>query len=112
MAGPRNTDHFGDRLRSVMERGDLTMGDLHHWFERPRPTIRYWVLNGHGVYHLGGRSIEALYSRLEQLEQVVALADKAGEPVVPRTVSHRERPSYIVRIRDEYARLSAADTAA
>lgn len=107
----RGDEEFAVRLRSVMERGDLTIGDLHHWFERPRATVRYWVKRGHGVYHLGGRSIAGLYSRLEQLEQVVELAEKAGESIVPAKVSQRDRPSYIKRIRDEYARLSAAGSA-
>jgi hypothetical protein len=103
--GPRSVeDDFGDRLRSAMERGDLTISDLANWFDRSVPTVRYWVKHGTGVYAVGAVSKALIYSRLALLEQWVKTT---APPAMPRT----ERPRYIAGVRDELERLSTAHTA-
>lgn len=105
MAPRSPEDDFGDRLRSAMERGDLTISDLANWFDRSVPTVRYWVKHGSGVYAVGVVSRARLYARLALLEQAVK------KSIFPADVPRTDRPAYIVRIRDELERLSTADPA-
>lgn len=98
---------FAHRLKWCMSRGDLTTADLHHWFERPRPTVRLWVKSG---AEPRGPSGDDARTRLDLLER--AVTKKQGLPP-PRTLSALERPAYIRQVRDglERSRVPARGTA-
>ena len=85
---------FAQRLAEVMEKGDLTVGDLRYWFGRPYPTVRVWRYDGREPTGPGGRQA---YERLALLEK--ALRRKGLFPVPPET-SKRIRPAHIRQIRD------------
>lgn len=85
---------FQQRLRAAMEAGSLSLGDLTHWFDRPRPTVRYWCHQAQWNFEpwKDPRGDEA-WKRLRLLEW--AVEKKLGFPV-PLALGARERPKYIV----------------
>jgi hypothetical protein len=85
---------FAVTLKKLMEIGDLTFADLHHWFARPRPTVRAWVERGHEPR---GPSGKLARDRLRLLEHAVEY--RQGLPA-PRTLSQDARPAYIKQVRD------------
>jgi hypothetical protein len=87
-------DAFATRLAKVMRVGDLTIADLHHWFNRPRYTVRMWVLLEREPRGPAGRLAHHALDRLEK--EVMA---RRGFPV-PANLSSLERPAYIRQVRD------------
>jgi hypothetical protein len=83
-----------------MKAGDLTFGDLHHWFGRPRATVRAWVDRDHEPRGPAGEDAKA---RLVLL--IRAIKFQEGLPA-PRTLSALERPAYIMQVRDALERSS------
>ena len=57
------------RLKAVMQDGNLTVADLARWFGRPDPTVRGWVSNGGspGGGPIDIKEVEVLLSSLEKL---------------------------------------------
>lgn len=88
-------DGFYTRLSQCMKIGDLGYADLHHWFERPRPTVRLWIEKKTEAPR--GPAGKLAFERLILLER--AIAKRRGMPV-PRTLSALERPKHIKRVRD------------
>lgn len=70
-----------DRLRAVMEKGNLRVSDLARWFDRPYPTIRSWV---QGV-EMGGGAIDKAFI-LAKLAKLEKLTNKGPliKPGVPK----------------------------
>lgn len=85
---------FSKTLKDLMQVGDLTYADLHHWFVRPRPTVRAWVEREHEPR---GPSGSLAWERLRLLERAIKF--RQGLPV-PRELSCMERPAYIQQVRD------------
>lgn len=83
---------FSNRLQVCMVRGDMTVSDLGHWFERPRATVNTWV-DGRTPWGPSGR---AALLKLERLEW--AIRNKQGFPV-PEELSGVKRPVYIRGIK-------------
>lgn len=81
--------NFNKRLQWCMKRGKLTVGDLHHWFNRPRSTVRTWAVHGRKPYALTQADA---YARLALLEYIIR--EGAGIPV-PGTISYHQRPDYL-----------------
>jgi hypothetical protein len=86
---------FKSRLIAAMKAGDLTRGDLHHWFGRPRPTIRYWLDRALPTYDPDGPPGRLARKNLRMLE--FGIEKGVGFPV-PETLSAHERPRYIVQV--------------
>ena len=84
------------RLELVMEKGDLTIGDLRHWFERPYPTVHVWRYQGNEPTGPTGR---LALQRLRLLEK--AVERKRGPFPVPLDLSKFERPTYIKKARHD-----------
>ena len=84
---------FADRLRCLMDRGNLTVSDLARWFGRPHPTVNGWVK---GVA-LGGAPLDAalILAEVTRLERRIKRGD--GFPV-PR-LSPTNRIAYLKRLR-------------
>lgn len=80
---------FSQRLWSCLERGHMAKADLHHWFDRPRATVRVWLS---GQYEPRGPAGDEARRRLDLLER--AIATKKGFPV-PVKLSSLERPHHI-----------------
>ncbi len=83
--------NFHRRLLRCMRDGDLTCADLHHWFDRPRPTVRTWVVDARIPRGPSGRRADLL---LQLLEKKV----RAGL-VVPSHLSKDARPQFIRKLR-------------
>lgn len=84
---------FSAELKHVMQEGDLTIADLHHWFNRPRPTVRTWVKLDHAPRGPAGA---LAWERLRLLQHAV----RYGVLPVSRELSSHERPRYIVQVRN------------
>ena len=84
---------FTDRLQWCIKHGDMTIADLHHWFERPRSTVRAWVLLGNAARDLPSGFIE---KRLLLLETRIKARD--GFPIPP-IKNQLARPDYIKGLR-------------
>lgn len=90
---------FQSRVKQVMKTADLTVFDLHTWFERPYPTVRTWVENGHvpgrrSQSKKRSRSGDKAFEDLELLEKAIRLK---LFPLPP--ASQRLRRTYV---RDTY----------
>lgn len=84
---------FTKRLRRAMKSGDMGIGDIHHWFGRPRSTVRTWVLDARTPQGPAGERAHLLLRHLE-----AKIAARSGFPI-PQTVSAHERPDYVKRLR-------------
>lgn len=94
---------FQQRLRACVRKGDLQVADLHHWFDRPRATVRYWLLSKDAARyepHDDPKGRDA-WTRLKLLEWGVENND--GFPV-PLSLSAHARPAYIRRTQDALSR--------
>ena len=87
---------FSDRIAKALADGDMTVGDLQTWFERPYPTVRQWRFAAI-VAPTGPRGREA-ERRLRLLEK--AIQDRHGFPV-PVALSNLARPDYLRKIRHD-----------
>lgn len=85
---------FTDRLRSCVERADMTISDAAVWFDRPRPTVRTWIEEGRTPAGPSGR---LAFQRLDMLQS--ALHDRSRLPI-PADLSWRKRAEYIRGVRD------------
>lgn len=84
---------FADRLRWVMNRGNLTGADLARWFDRPDPTVRSW-LNG---INIRGAAMDVAYIEglLDKLERLI----KAGTALPVPHMARQERLKYLAELR-------------
>ena len=82
---------FHRRLLRCMRDGDLTVADLHHWFDRPRATVRTWVVDARIPRGPSGRRADLL---LQALEKKI----RKGL-VVPDQLSKDARPQFIRKLR-------------
>lgn len=89
-----STQTFTQQIRACKERADMTVSDLALWFERPKPTVRTWVIEGRTPTGAAGR---LAWERLELLK--TALRNRTTLPV-PAHLSGRKRPDYIRELRD------------
>lgn len=91
---------FKVRLLDAMARGSLSRGDLHHWFGRPRATIRYWLSEESAPDYapLHDPKGDDAWSRLTLLEW--AVKNVAGFPI-PVTLSYAARPDNIRQLYDD-----------
>ena len=62
---------FQQRLKDVLQGGNLTVADLARWVDRPDPSVRGWVVNGGepGGGPLDKQEIQFLLEKLERLVQ-------------------------------------------
>lgn len=100
---------FQARLHACMKEGSLSLGDLHHWFDRPRPTVRFWAHTENRLFEpwKDPRGKEA-WVRLRLLEW--AIRNKKGFPV-PTTLTASQRPQHILKTyADVRARVSESYT--
>ncbi len=86
-------DYFSNRVKRCIEVGDMTVGDLKHWFNRPYPTIWRWVNSGYSPRGPAGRKA---FERLDLLERAI---DKGIGFPIPTELTCRERPKYIMQCR-------------
>lgn len=87
---------FSQRIERAIASGDLIVADLHHWFERPYPTVRLWRFGG--TRKPPGPRGALAEARLKLLE--TAIVRKQGFPV-PATLSSTDRPAYIKKVRHD-----------
>ena len=80
---------FTKRLCWCLREGDLTIADLHHWFGRPRATVRRWVIDGCVPIGPTGNHAHLLLNALES-----RIRRGWGFPV-PRELHAQQRPAYI-----------------
>ena len=87
---------FQARLRSCMERGNLTIADLARWLERPHATVSTWVNDGRVP---GGppATLAWVEVRLTRLEEAIETA--TGFPI-PAHLAHRARAIYLKRLKN------------
>jgi len=83
---------FQARLRWCLKHGRMTVADLQHWFDRPYPTVRMWVMEPREPRGPSGSDADKL---LLQLEKKI----KAGL-VIPSSLSLQDRPTYMKRLRN------------
>lgn len=92
---------FSQRLVICLRKGQMTMGDLRWWFDRPYATTASWVKEDREPR--GPAGLEAK-RRLGILEE--AIATQRGFPV-PANLSNLDRPPYIEKLfHDNSAGLS------
>lgn len=97
---------FQKRLIICLQRGQMTMGDLRWWFDRPYSTVATWVKRTDREPR--GPAGEEAQRRLRLLE--AGIRSRRGFPV-PSNLSNLERPHHIERLfRDTSAALSRKDT--
>ena len=84
---------FTQRLQWCIKHGDMTIADVHHWFERPRATVRTWVLDGREARTTPSNYIE---KRLADLEEKIRA--RKGFPI-PASLSPGKRPEYVRGLR-------------
>lgn len=94
---------FQQRLKACVRKGDLQVSDLHHWFDRPRTTARYWLMSRDAARYEPrddpkGRDA---WHKLRLLEWGVVNSDKFP---VPLSLSAHARPKYIEAVRNELDR--------
>ncbi len=63
---------FQSRLKTCVERGNLTVADLHRWFGRPYATVRSWLDDGYEPAG-GPVTVRRAHDRLAALEDFVRL---------------------------------------
>jgi len=90
---------FQARVKQMMKTADLTVFDLHTWFDRPYPTVWTWVEEGHEPGRRSqskkrSKSGDKAFEDLELLEKAVRLK---LFPLPP--ASQRLRRTYV---RDRY----------
>lgn len=85
---------FQQRLQTVMTGGNLTIADLARWFDRPHPTVGFWVRDGKEP---GGGPLDAamVMARLAKLEKLIK--QKKGLPI-PR-LSPQQRMAHMEAIK-------------
>ena len=83
---------FRKRLLAAQAKGDMTTADLHRWFERPYPTIRYWLMGAAADFEPGGPRGRLARERLYMLEW--AVGRKIGFPI-PQHLSVDARPQHV-----------------
>ena len=88
---------FTKRLRWCIKHGDMTVADLHHWFERPRSTVRTWVLHARIP---GGPAAAKACLLLDLLEG--RIKKRRGFPI-PADLSWFDRPDYVKKLRHDTA---------
>ena len=98
---------FTKRIRWCIKNGDMTVADLHHWFGRPRSTVRTWVLDAHTPQGPAGNKAHLLLTLLER-----RIEKKKGFPI-PVDISAHARPDYVRKLRHAAtgARVPAAHSA-
>lgn len=82
---------FSRRLVRCMRQGRMTVADLSHWFSRPYPTVRTWVYDRRQPEGPAGDEAERLLRRLERRVR--------DGLVIPVTLSKRQRPAYVKKLR-------------
>jgi hypothetical protein len=90
---------FSDRLKVVQERGNLNQSDLCRWFGRPYGTVRFWVKGF--TEPASWANYAYVYKQLEELETLVALANKHDQPLVPLALGTHDHAAYFVRLMNE-----------
>lgn len=93
MQAPLND--FGDRLRTCMKLGHLSVADLSEWFETPYATAYTWVYHGRKPRDTYAKEV---YARLSWLEKAVRSSE--GGWIVPFGVSLRNRREQLRKVRD------------
>ncbi len=97
---------FTDRLAWCMRHGDVTVADLHHWFGRPRATVRTWAIDARVPQGPSGKKAHLLLALLES-----RIRARAGFPI-PVDLSVATRPNYVKKLRHgNSVRVSASPTA-
>ena len=100
---------FKERLQEAMRRGDMTVADLRSWFERPYPTVRYWLFLSRPDWEPSGPRGRLFKQQLKLLEY--GIEHGLGFPI-PENLSITGRPQYIRGQRHAInARVSASDPA-
>lgn len=96
---------FSQRLVICLRKGQMTMGDLRWWFDRPYATTASWVKEDREPR--GPAGSEA-HRRLNLLEK--GIAEGRGFPV-PANLSNLERPHHIEKLfHDNSAAVSRKNT--
>ena len=85
---------FSSRLQSIMQQGNLTGADLARWFDRPDPTVRYWISGNH---ELTGPALDVAYVEAQLVKLEKLLKRKKGLPV-PR-MAPTERIAYLAKLK-------------
>ena len=97
---------FCKRLLRAMKAGDMTVADVHHWFGRPRATVRTWVIDARTPQGPAGKRAYLLLDLLER-----RIKKRAGFPI-PVDMSAKLRPSYVKKLRHANSdRVSSAHSA-
>ena len=89
---------FSTRLQRALERAGMTPGDAHHWFARPRSTVRTWC---------EGRSPRGPIGRLASYHLALlelAIRKKIEGLPVPAEMNYQKRPAHVRGLRDEIER--------
>lgn len=88
---------FQDRAQRVMEKGDLTIGDLRTWFGRPYATVWQWVNSGWTPGRSGANTKKINQSGRRALADLDLLetALKIDLFPLPDHISRSLRPDYV-----------------
>ena len=98
---------FCKRLAKCMSDGAMTVADVHHWFDRPRATVRTWVVDRRTP---SGPSAKKARLLLELLER--RIKSRGGGFPIPADLSVFDRPDYVRKLRHaDSPRVSALHTA-
>lgn len=89
------------RLRRLMERGSLTVSDLAVLLGRPVPTIRTWKLGGEPREGYREETLRRIAKLESELDKVAEIAGRTV-PLVPSSITKRERPLYLNRLCNAY----------
>ena len=88
---------FNTRLQRCAQKAQLSAADLHHWFDVPYPTIRYWLIGKHSPNVWSLWHVERLLVLLER-----SIRHKHGFPIPVR--SAHARPGYLRKLRHDLDR--------
>lgn len=98
---------FCKRLAKCMSEGDMTVADVHHWFGRPRATVRTWVVDRRTPQGPSGKRAVLLLALLES-----RIKSRNGGFPIPSDLSVFDRPLYVRKLRHANgARVSSLHTA-
>lgn len=90
---PRPAATFHERLIACMDKGNLRLADLSHWFGKPYHTVWFWVYKHRMPRSLKGQR-KLMMDRLANLEKVIPFK-------FPDGLNQFERPKYIEKTRIE-----------
>jgi hypothetical protein len=85
-------------LEAALKLGGLTVSELAHWLEVPRPSLQMWLKGT--TPHLPTQ--DKINRKLAQLESAIT---KSPRPFVPDRYTKRQRRQYLVNQKAKFRRV-------